>query len=141
LAEPRPSALRFAAFVFEVERLRHGDAPLVVAQEIGATLHDRVGAVIGSHGFDVLLGRALVLARRGHPTLAILQVQPGGGLAFEGDESPGSDAMRAAITAVVAHLVEVLTDLIGEDLALRLVRDAWPEAASEPSPELDEKKK
>ena len=33
--------------------------------------------------------------------------------------------------AIVAHFMELLAVLIGEDLAMRLLRDVWPAAAEE----------
>ncbi len=128
VASPRDSALRFARSVFERERGLLDETPVVTGNRIGKALHDRTGKVVGSGGFDVLFARALVLARRRHPILASVSAAAGGALSDSADESDAA-VMQAAIVAVFATFVELLAVLIGEDLALRLVRDAWPETS------------
>jgi hypothetical protein len=91
-------------------------------------LHQALGKLIGSAGFDVLLARALVLARRTHPELAGITARPGG--ALEGlDDAHGGVALEEGALAIVAHFVELLVVLIGDDLAMRLLRDVWPATA------------
>jgi hypothetical protein len=117
--------LRFAATVFDGERALLDETPVATGNRIAKVLHDRTGRVVGSGGFDVLFARSLVLARRRHPILASVSAAPGG-LLSDSAESDAA-AMEPAIVAVFATFVELLSVLIGEDLALRLVRDAWPE--------------
>jgi len=93
-------------------------------------LHLELGGLIGAAGFDVLVARSLVLASRGHPVLAGISAGSGGtllGLEALGDRA----AAEEAAISIVAHFIELLSVLIGEDLALRLVRNVWPAAAEE----------
>jgi len=94
-------------------------------------LYRELGKLIGSLAFDVLLARSVVLARREHPALA--SVASGPGAALSGLE--GADAsLSASALGIVFHFVELLVALIGEDLALRLVQDAWPAVVVEEEP-------
>jgi hypothetical protein len=137
---PRASALRFAATVFDRERALLDETPVATGNRIAKALHERTGKVVGSGGFDVLFARALVLARRRHPILASVSAAPGGALSDSADKSDAA-AMQPAIVAVFATFVELLSVLIGEDLTLRLVRDAWPETSGiEPSLPDEEKR-
>lgn len=113
------------------ERSRGGGDDGVVAQRIAARLHEELARVIGSAGLDVLFRRSLVLARRAHPALAGVTAGPRGALAGLDDGARDRRALGEGATAVVAHFMELLVVLIGEDLAMRLVRDLWPEAAEE----------
>jgi hypothetical protein len=99
----------------------------VVARIIGQ-LHQRLVNLIGSDGFDVLLARSLVLARRAHPSLAGVTASPGGALAgLDQAARVGSAPQDEAIT-IVSNFMDLLAALVGEDLAMRLVGDAWPAA-------------
>lgn len=76
-----------------------------------------------------MLARSLALARRVRPGLAGITAGPGGkleGLTELEREGADDDAL-----AVVAHLIELLVTLIGEDLAMRMIRDLWPAARDE----------
>lgn len=99
-----------------------------VAERILSRLDRQLGKLVGSVGFDVLLNRSLALARRARPALAGVTAGPDGKLeglarlAREGTE-PDDEAL-----AVVSHLIELLVTMIGEDLAMRLLLDVWPNA-------------
>ena len=41
--------------------------------------------------------------------------------------SGDAGAAEAGLSAILAHVIGLLVTFIGEDLALRLIRDAWPE--------------
>jgi len=105
---------------------------LQIAQRILTRLYRRLGELVGPAGFDVLLARALVLARRCHPDLAGLAAGPGGTLT--GTQVAGGAAAQEAGTAIVAHFMELLVTLIGEDLAMRLVGDLRPGENEEHGP-------
>jgi hypothetical protein len=121
--------MRFVRAVFRAElgrggRAHHSD----IAQRIMMRLYQELGKLIGPAGFDVLVARSLVLARQAHPVLVGVTAGPGGTLAgLDGDEHDGV-ALQEGATAIVAHFMELLVKLIGEDLAMRLVRDIWPGA-------------
>jgi hypothetical protein len=126
MTEPRRSVILLVQAAARAER---GDGDGVrdsdVAQRILTKLHRDIGKVLGSLAFDVMLGRSLALARRAHPVLTGVTVGPDGALSGL-DGAAGGDAM-----AIVAQFIELLIVLIGEDLAMLLVRDALPGATEE----------
>ena len=132
MIEPRPSVMRFAKAVARAERARGGGADESdLAQRITKRMHSDLGKVLGAAGVDVLLARSVVLARRGHPVLGKVTAGPGGALA--GLDAPGLPpaALQEAEVLIVAHFIELLVTLIGEDLAMDLVGSIWPETAKE----------
>ena len=81
---------------------------------------------IGSEGYRALVNRALEQARAEHPAVAGLQCQGGdveGVAAAVGVHSAAQ--VREGILALVARLIDLLSRLIGEDMATRLVEQAW----------------
>jgi hypothetical protein len=127
MSGPRPSVTRF---VEELARVR-GAYPPVLAQGILLRLHGKLEKLVGPAGFDVLLSRSLVLARRTHPVLAGITAGPDATLAGFDDAGRDVVALREGAMAIVAHFIELLATLIGEDLAMALVRDVMPAAAEE----------
>jgi hypothetical protein len=120
---------RFVGAVVRVELARgHGARERDVVPHIVEELHRSLAKLIGSAGFDVLLSRSLVLARRAHPSLARVTAGPGGALVGLGDDAAGASAIQEEAVAIVSNFMELLATLVGEDLAVRLVRDAWPAA-------------
>jgi hypothetical protein len=110
------------------EPARGGDgSDAEVTSHIIARLRQELGKLIGPAGFDILIARSLVLARRAHPVLAGVTAVPGGTPA--GLDDPALD--EVALIALVANFIELLATLIGEDLAMGLVIDVWPAAAEE----------
>lgn len=97
-----------------------------MAQRIMLRFHDGLWKLIGSAGFDVLVARSLVLARKEHPILAGTSAGHGGALPGLDDAARDADALQRGAVAIVTHFIELLVTLIGEDLAMRLVRDVWP---------------
>lgn len=133
MIEPRPSIARFVRAVAGAELARGGsEHGGDVAQRLVSQLHRELAKLIGRDGFDVLLARSLVLAKRAHPALARVALASGAKLAgFDEVAQAVRDdaAFRDGTIAIVAHFVELLATLIGEELAMRLVREAWPVAA------------
>jgi hypothetical protein len=85
---------------------------------------------IGSDGYRALVDRALEQARAGHPAIAGLQCQAGdmqGVAAAVGMHSAAE--VREGILALVARLIDLLSRLIGEEMATRLVEQAWAGSA------------
>ena len=81
---------------------------------------------IGSEGYRALLDRALAQARAEHPAIAGLQRQGGDveGVAVAVGVHSAAE-VREGILALVARLIDLLSRLIGEDMATRLVEQAW----------------
>lgn len=91
-------------------------------------LRPLLAALVGNAGFRVLLSRALVLARPEVPWLRAVHVEADGSLAgpaeFEAQVDP--ETIVAGRIAVLAQLLELLRDFIGENLTMQLIREVWP---------------
>lgn len=107
------------------------DARGDVAVQVIEELRVRLVRLAGQDGFRSLLSRALTLAKAEAPALHRVRVLADGSLeGFGGIEQiqetePAGQAGRVLVT----NLLELLVTFIGESLTLRLVRDAWPDAA------------
>ena len=122
MIEPRPAIRRFVTSVVGAATAR-GDDPLGIT----ARLYESLVNLVGPAGFDVLLARSIVLARRVHPILADVATASGGMLSGLG-ATTDPVSVQQGVAALVSYFVELLAVLIGEDLAMHLVRDVWPEA-------------
>ena len=95
------------------------------AEQLFADLRVGLGRWIGAEGYDTLLGRALVLARKEHPSLGSLsglaEGQPATSAAVQ---KHGAGAVSVGLIALVAVLIELLGNIIGEDMAVHLVEQA-----------------
>ena len=85
---------------------------------------------VGPDGFTALMRRALALGRTEVPSLQTVRVTPEGRL--EGIEEHFADVKNdsEAAIAITAHLLALLVTFIGEPLALRLMRDVWPDESN-----------
>ena len=110
-----------------------------------ARLRGRLTDLIGLTGYTTLIARAVRLAQAENPALAHVTVAAAGSGAegtlrgvrdvVEDARVSGADpgAVEAGLSAILAHDIGLLSTFIGEDLALRLVREAWPELAPDPA--------
>jgi hypothetical protein len=80
---------------------------------------------VGTEGYRALIDRALLLARAEHPVL--------GGLSCHGGDQPATTAavrahsaaeVRAGMVALVATLIDLLSRIVGEEMAVELVNQA-----------------
>jgi hypothetical protein len=132
MIEPRPSATRLANAIARAELARGGgEHDFDVAQRITMRIHQELGKLLGPAGIDVLLARSVVLARRAHPVLAGITAGPGGALGGLDNAALEGAELQEGAMAIVSHFIELLVSLIGEDLAMDLVRTVWPVAAEE----------
>jgi hypothetical protein len=119
----------------ELERAAHGQEDAVVVAAAAGQAMRRLGPplsrLIGGEGYQALLRRALHLARMEWPVLQGVQVSvdPTGGLEGVEVAVQGVDPAQArdALGAVLAQLMWLLVTFIGHDLALRTLREVWPE--------------
>jgi hypothetical protein len=88
--------------------------------------------VMGPAGLQALIGRAIQLTARDHPWLT--RVTPGtavdcalSGLTEAAGPLEAGDATEGC-AALLASILWLLITFIGEDLTLRFVRHAWPDA-------------
>jgi len=109
------------------------------AARADARLHARLADLIGTTGYTTLVARAVRLAQAEVPALEHVPVDTGAGAegslrevrAFAlASGNPG--ATESGLSAILAHVIGLLITFIGEDQALRLIRETWPELAHGP---------
>ena len=80
---------------------------------------------VGTEGYRALIDRALLLARAEHPVL--------GGLSCHGGDQPATTAavrahsaaeVATGMVALVATLIDLLSRIVGEEMAVELVNQA-----------------
>jgi hypothetical protein len=131
---PSPSMRDLARRLLALEAASQSstDAPAHEAMRVSEKLRTALTRFAGTDGFAALMRRALALARADVPALQTVKVTADGRLdGFEGGGSPAENFTIEAATAITAHLLGLLATFIGEPLTLRLVREAWPDAAWE----------
>ena len=94
-------------------------------------LCQRLAKLVTPAGSQALLARALHLVRPEFPFLEGVQACPQpevclGGLP-ERVQRVEPAVARAGLSAILASLIGLLVTFIGQDLALRLIRDTWPD--------------
>ena len=118
-----PPIRNFAGRLIALEAARAG--PPVADGREAARVCEKLGVPLarlaGIDGFRSLLSRAAAMAKSDLPAPPAVRVGADGAL-------EGLDGNGEAGLAVVAHLLGLLVTFIGEPLALRLVRDTWPES-------------
>lgn len=135
MIEPRSWEMRLAMRLVGAEFARNANAELIAIR-----LHESLAKLVGASGFEVLLARALVLAKKDHPVLVDVVAGPGGKLAGLGEPSSDRVAVEQAGVAIVAYFIELLVVLMGPDLTMRLVHEVEQEASnSAPAPAQEEK--
>lgn len=91
-------------------------------------LRPHLAALMGNIGFKALLARALALAIAEVPWLRAVKVKADG--TYEGFEElethVDAEEFSEGCVVLLSHLLGLLIVFIGEDLTLRLVRQAWP---------------
>jgi hypothetical protein len=124
-----PTSLQIARHLLTREAVpgQEGE-PTTVAESLRQTcVHvcDQLRDSMGEDGCSALLARALARTEADHPALKHLRRLNGPGVQLDGVaasvEAHGAAATTAAIEALLAALVELLSRLIGEELAMRLL--------------------
>ena len=112
---------------------RHEPTDLVGAADTACQkLSGRVARLVTFVAWQALLARALHLARREFPFLE--GVRPGSSptLGLEGlaEHVQGVEPAQAreGLAMVLANVLGLLATFVGDEITLRLVRDAWPDA-------------
>ena len=93
-------------------------------------LRPRLATLMGNTGFHALLLRALARARAEITSLGAVQVNADGSLGLVDKlEVRDPHAFARGGVALVAQLLGLLGDFIGENLTLRIVCEVWPRLA------------
>ena len=104
-------------------------------ERVEMRIRSHLSELIGLSGYAALIARALRLAQAEVPALEHVTINiEKGGLSgihdfMEVAEADVEDPRPAwaGLTAILAHVIGLLSTFIGEDLALRLVREGWPD--------------
>ena len=106
-------------------------APVRVFEKLRQSLCESVGVT----GFQSLASRALALARPDAPSLSAARVAADGSLQDLGKPKPQIDNDKDQAgeyqgggggAILITRLLDLLRIFLGEDLTLRLLRNAWP---------------
>lgn len=99
-------------------------------------LDARLTVMLGREGVRSLLGRALHLAKRSHPLLQAVEVEPPpegnptAGVPLKGlrESTAGGDpaALAEALAALIGSFIWLLARFIGRSTTLRELRRIWP---------------
>ncbi len=112
----------------EMQASRSSRTKIPAACLVSEKLRPHLATLIGNLGFRALLSRALALANADVPWLRAVHVNAEA--SFEGLDELASQVdpgeMFEGCTVLLAQLLGLLVAFIGEDLTLRLVREAWP---------------
>jgi hypothetical protein len=94
-------------------------------------LRPHLAALMGSTGVRALLARALALANADVPWLRAVHVKTDGSYeGFEDFAHVDPDEFSEGCVVLLSHLLGLLVAFIGDELTLRLVRQAWPKLSS-----------
>ena len=117
---------------------RYRDAPSLAAsadamQLSCGELYRVLETAMGPAGLQALITRAIKLTARDYPWLAQVKVGNAAGCALSGltEAAERLDVAEAneGYAALLATIVSLLVTFIGEELTLRFLRLAWPDAA------------
>lgn len=106
------------------------EARAEAARRVLERLAARISPLVGAGGFHLLLQRALKRAREAHPWLEALQAgadEPWPAGAGEAPPDVAAEDASAGFEAAVAELIGLLARFLGADMAVRLVRQSFPE--------------
>lgn len=134
MRKPAPGLLEIASRVISARQ--SGAASIYASAEAMqlccGDLYRVLETAMGPAGLQALIARAIQIAARDHPWLAQVKVGTTSGCALAGlseaaDRIELPDA-EAGFAALLATIVWLLVTFIGEELALRFLRQAWPGA-------------
>ena len=100
-------------------------------------LSGELETLVGRGGVAALIGRAVSLAKREFPFLGTVRLELDAPVALGGlrESLQGhGPAAEAASVALLANLLGVLVNLLGEELGLRPVWKVWPSASPGAAP-------
>jgi hypothetical protein len=95
------------------------------AFRVSEKLRRPLSTLTGASAFRVLLARALTMAKVHAPSLNAVQIKLDGSL--DGLSEIHSEKAQEGGAMLIAQLIGLLFEFIGESLTLHMVLDVWPE--------------
>ena len=123
---PTMIELAYRLLAHEASNGESSELRIPAAVSVSEKLRQPISMLAGTAGFRALLARSLSLARAQAPALAAVQVKPDGALDWKKHHLSELHHGEAA-HALVAQLLSLLSNFIGEALTLRLLHDVWPD--------------
>lgn len=109
------------------------DADLIL--RVCDKMHPSLSRLAGTISYRALLSRALVLAKPKAQTLGALRFESDGHLVFDPEDPAAEflnpDTVRKDAVVLIAAFLGLIMLLLGEALAVRIVRQVWPEVETE----------
>ena len=128
---PEVKALASRLIAYEAGTAKSTDAEKTASFRVCEKLRRPLSRLAGVAGFLSLLSRALALASGEVRWLKAIHINADGSM--EGlDEAQAQlpqDKIAEGEIVLVAQLIGLLVTFIGEELTVRLVQEAWPDAA------------
>ena len=113
---------------YETKGNKSSETKIPAACLASEKLRPNLATLMGNIGFKALLARALALANTDAPWLRAVHVKTDG--SYEGFEElekhVDPEEFFEGCVVLLSHLLGLLVAFIGEELTLRLVRQAWP---------------
>jgi len=131
------AARRLARQLLEREATATNEpADLAAAMQRAYTrISDNLRRSVGEDGYTALLTRALARTQSGDPVLRDIRRNQATGIHVDvAVDAHGPAAVRVALESLVAALVDILSDLIGEDMARSLLDHDAPRGATHETP-------
>ena len=130
-AAPRLKGFARRLVVHETAATKPAGAHKSAAFHVCEKLRQPLSRLAGLAGFRSLLSRALALANGEAPWIKAIHVKADGSLEGleEAQAQLSEDEIAAGEVILVAQLIGLLVIFIGEELTLRLVQEAWPDAS------------
>jgi len=97
------------------------------AERVCEKLRISLTRFVGADGFTALMRRSLALSRAEVPALETVKLKADGCMEGLKDLVAATGDGNEAGAALTAHFLWLLVTFVGEPIAFRLVRDAWPE--------------
>jgi len=132
MSEPLPQVRSLARALLDSQNGGlEADAQLEAAERVLQRLAERVSPLVGSGGFFLLLQRTLKRTRAEHPCLDGIRVESDAPWRLprsaEDTQERSAEEVAAAAQALLAELIALLARFLGSDMAIRLVRQSFPE--------------
>ena len=132
-AAPAVRDLARLLLALETNQSEHGVGESRAVLRVFEKLRSRLSRLVGVAGFQMLLARALALAKPEASWLQSVRVLDDATLEGfnETAELQTAEGITEGSAALLAQLLGLLVTFIGEALTLRLIADVWPEARAD----------